>query len=291
MDFDGQRRAELARFLRSKRSTTRIADSRTSNPRSRRVSGLRREEVAELANISSDWYTRLEQGRDIQVSVQVVEDLALALRLSAAERVYFATLALPGPQDRELASSASVVPETLQLIKAMETITGILMNDRWDVLAWNEAAAAAFGDYSSLSFEDRNVLWLVFQCPAYKNLIVDWKIQAQEILASFRLDYARMAPSAEFDRLITRLITASSEFRSWWNHNNVAFCSTNRKRFTHPTAGLLVMNRIALTLSASPRQTLVTYTPDDNSKSKIRHLLTTKGMEEAGAAYYLDRHW
>src|SRR6185312_8767513 len=152
----------------------------------RRTPGLRREEVAHLAGVSTTWYTWLEQKRPIKVSASVLENLARVLNLDDTERTQLFQLALRQPAAAARAENAAISPLMQRLLDQMEGMAAFIMGPRWDVLAWNLAARAFFFDFASIHPEQRNLVWLVFTNPAMRTLMVDWPTRAQDVLARFR---------------------------------------------------------------------------------------------------------
>src|SRR5438270_1294027 len=169
--FSKARRDELGAFLRSRRERVTPEEVGLAPGLRRRTPGLRREEVAQLAGVGVTWYTWLEQGRPINASAQVLEAVARTLRLDDSERSHLFTLA--GVQDPETRVVRVCEPALRELVEAMDPYPALLVSARYDILAWNRAEAALKGDYSSLPERYRNVLWLLFTQPAWRELLVD----------------------------------------------------------------------------------------------------------------------
>src|SRR6266545_1817139 len=204
---DSLRRKELAAFLRSRRE--RVTPEQVGLPTygRRRTPGLRREEVAQLAGIGITWYTWLEQGRDIQVSVNVLERIAHALRLDGAERAHLFMLAHNRPPPVAALQRAHVTPAHQRLLESLAG-PAYLATPRWDVVAWNTALSAVFGDLTAIPVERRNMLWLVFASADHRATIPDWENDARAMVARFRIEFGRRRDDSSFLTLIDELRSA-----------------------------------------------------------------------------------
>ncbi|MFC0267820.1 helix-turn-helix transcriptional regulator [Kushneria aurantia] len=213
-------RQELAEFLRTRRE--RISPQAVGLPAGtrRRTPGLRREEVAALAGVGVTWYTWLEQGREIGVSSTFLDNLARALRLDAAERRHLFLLSHQRPPVEPGKTWCQVPPLVKRLMDDLSTRPGYVLNLRWDVLAWNDAAARVFG-FAEQPAEYRNLLWMLFTDAGLRRLIADWSDEAPRILSSFRRDYARADDDPAIANLVKELVALSPEFRHWWHRHDV----------------------------------------------------------------------
>jgi transcriptional regulator with XRE-family HTH domain len=205
------RRVELSRFLRSRRARVRPEEVGLSAGGRRRTPGLRREEVALLADVGVSWYTWLEQGRDIHVSEPLLERLARALRLTPTERAHLFELAHGRPAARPVISPGTV-SGTLQRVIDAHPFPALVSTRRWDVLAWNEPAVILYGDFGLLPIEQRNGLWSMFMNPERRARMPGWENDARRAVAGFRLDAARAAERTEFDALAAELTRISPEW-------------------------------------------------------------------------------
>ncbi len=260
-DSDAERRRELADFLRTRRQ--RLAPEDVGLPRGgrRRVAGLRREELAQLAGVGLTWYTWLEQGRNIHVSRQVVHSLGLALRLDPTERRHLASLSDPAAQVGRL-DPVTEVPSALQaLLDQQGTSPAYVMNARWDVLAWNDAAGALFVDFARLLPPQRNMVWLLFTEPAFRDLLLDWEEHARVVLGQFRASRERREGDPAFAELVELLRAASPEFRTWWPRHEVRGRFEGRREFEHPRVGRLVLEQLTLRPLEDEELRVVLYTP------------------------------
>jgi transcriptional regulator with XRE-family HTH domain len=274
---DEIRRQELSNFLRTRRAR-RVPDEvgLTAGPR-RRTPGLRREEVAQLAGISTTWYTWLEQKRPVKVSVNVLNNLARVLALNAAERIQLFNLALRSPLVERPPRRQAISPVIQRTLDQLETVAGFIMGPRWDVLAWNRAARAFFFDFTTVPIEQRNLVWLTFTHPALKALMVDWPTRARDVLARFRGDYGRHAGDAHFEQLVEKLQALSPEFAQWWPRHDVLPQSEGRKQYAHPTAGRIHAEHLTFSMTDNPELRLTLFAPvaEAESITRFRHLVAS----------------
>ncbi|ATB42846.1 transcriptional regulator [Cystobacter fuscus] len=241
-------RSELAEFLRSRRARVRPEDVGLSGGSRRRTPGLRREEVARLAEVGISWYTWLEQGRDIQVSEPFLERLARALRLNPAERAHLFELAQGRPPPRLAITPASVSP-ALQRVLDVHPFPGLVTTPRWDVVAWNPPAVILYGDYALRPPAQRNILWSAFTSPRTRLRTEPWESHARGLVARFRLDAGRAADRTEFDALVAELSEVSPEFRRFWSEHDVLETAEGVKSITHPEVGVIEFEHVTLTHS------------------------------------------
>lgn len=255
-------KAELGEFLRSRRARLRPEDVGLPDyGRHRRVPGLRREELAQLAGVSVAYYTRLEQGHGQNVSAELLDAIARALRLDGTERAHLSRLAAPKPRKRRQAPRPQRVrPELRTLLDAMDGVPAYLVGRRQDVIGWNPLAAAVFGDFGALPAQERNLVRLVFLDPATAELYADWECRACEVVSNLRL-YAGQYPDDErLSALVGELSVKNEEFRRLWAAHTVADNKTHGlKRLRHPLVGELQLSFETLALPDDPAQFLVTY--------------------------------
>ncbi|WP_051247939.1 helix-turn-helix transcriptional regulator [Inquilinus limosus] len=253
-------RRALSDFVRDRRA--RIAPEAVGLPAGprRRTPGLRREEVAQLAGIGVTWYTWFEQGRAIQVSADFLERVCRALRLSEAERAHLYALAQHRPPPHAAPGLPTVSPILQALLDSLPN-PAYIKTARWDIVAWNAATTALFGDYALIPPDQRNSLWLIFTDPRYRRMMPDWEEGARRVLAKFRLDHGRAGGDPAFAGLVDRLKAASPEFRRWWPRQDVAERSEGLKRIRHDTLGELEFAHATFLVEGAPDLRLVTYTP------------------------------
>lgn len=252
-----QRRA-LGAFLASKRA--RIQPNGVGLPGSvRRTPGLRREEVAGLAGVSVSWYTWIEQGRDIQVSVETLRRVAKVIRLDHVETTHLLALALHMPPDPTAPEQPS---EGLDmLVRALDPVAAYVRNTRFDILAWNKAITELFLDYGALQPHERNTIRLLFLYAPYRSLIQNWESLAHGYVSTLRAARTRATDKAPFDRLAAELSEASGEFRTWWAEVDVMAFDEGRKRLRHPSLGDVEYTYFSMTPDKQPNLSVVVYLP------------------------------
>ena len=268
------RRAELADFLRSRR--LRLDPETVGLPQGgrRRTPGLRREEVAMLAQTSTTWYTWLEQQRDIRVSAPLLDRLADALRLDPGERAHlFALSGQPAPI-RDVPRE-DVPPAVQRFIQGLHDRPASVLGRRWDYVAWNRAAEAVFGDITHRAPEDRNVLRRLFLDPSRRSFYTDWPCAAAATLAQFRADSAPHIDDPWFTALIEEISARSPDFRRLWARHDVKGNADGLKDFQHPTAGRMIMEHLILRVPDAPHLRIIVYNalPDWDTPEKLRRLL------------------
>ncbi len=210
---DQERRKELAQFLRTRREQLSPEEVGLPVGARRRTPGLRREELALLAGIGATWYTRLEQGRDIVVSTQVLESLARVLRLNEDERRHLFILAREHlPADAYPLTSA-ISPALQSILDKMGDYPAYVANSRWDIVGWNAALLQVYTDFGELSARERNILRYQFTNPLSRRLLVHWEEESRATLALFRASTERYVGEAWYTSLVADLKLVSPEFR------------------------------------------------------------------------------
>jgi len=254
-------RNELADFLKTRRA--RIAPDEAGLAVGRRRSrGLRREEVASRAGVGLTWYTRLEQGKPIQVSTAFLENLARALKLDAAERAHLFVLAQHRPPPIAGAAITAQASATLQSMLDAIATPAYARNGRFDVLAWNAANTQMFGDFTRIPAEERNVLWLMFTRTYFRRTMPSWEDDARTVLASFRMNFAAASGDPEFTALVARLNAASPVFRGMWPEHDVGQVGEGLTRFSAPRHGReLTFRHHILMPEAFPDLRITIYVP------------------------------
>jgi len=271
--------AALGQLLRSRRERLVPADVGLPAGLSagrRRTAGLRREEVALLASLSVTYYTFLEQGRPVRPSAQVLDALAAALRMSAAERRYLYVLAY-GPDDASgsaggapgapAAPDGSTPPELLDpavadLVQRLEPFPTLVKGRRWDVLAANPAACELFGDWPAGPPGERNLVRWMFTTDQAREVYLEWEPEARAMLGRFRLSAARHPDDPDIAALIAELQRDSDHVRDWWpRHDVTAIGGSGSKKLRHPRLGPVEYSHAVLQVADQPDQTLVTYSP------------------------------
>ena len=241
----------------------------------RRTPGLRREDVAQRANLSATWYTWLEQGRGGAPSADVLDRIARALMLTEVEREHIFLLALGRPPEVRYQAAEGISPRLQRVLDALVFSPAYVKNSTWDVVAWNRAAAAVLGDYEALVPEQRNILRLIFCDPRVRAANPNWKSVARFAVAAFRADAARAGATTRVKALVDELCRLSPEFEAIWRENDVrSSYSDVAKQLRHPLAGLITLEYSTFAIGGRPDLDLVIYnpaTPED--ADRIRSLI------------------
>ncbi|MET9803947.1 helix-turn-helix transcriptional regulator [Streptomyces sp. NPDC006368] len=263
-------RTELSEFLRSRRARLKPADVGLPDyGRTRRVPGLRREELAQLAGVSVAYYTSIEQGNGANVSTEVLDAIARALRLSDAEHAHLTHLAKPKAKKKRVAAARPhrVRPELRHLLDAMDGVPAYLLGRRLDILAWNRLARALLGDFTALPDEERNMARLVFLAPNSRDLYVDWESKATEVVSVLRMCAGCYPDDPKLSSLVGELSVKSEEFRALWAAHTVQEKGHGVKRLHHPLVGELTLSYETLRLPDDHDLHLVTYAAEPGSPS------------------------
>lgn len=261
---------ELGEYLKALRARTRPQDvGLPPASANRRVPGLRREELAHLAGVSVDYYTRLEQGRHQHPSASVVEAVAAALRLDDAERVHLADLVRDRSRTRSKRGPGTqhVRREMLDLMDALTDQPAFIIGRRTAVLASNALARALVADWHAMAPRERNYVRWMLLAPEPRTLYPDWETVAAEAVGTLRLDAGRHPDDPLTRDLVGELAMQSEDFRRWWADHRVVERSHGRKRMRHPVVGELEIRYEALSLPGDPGQTLFVYTTRSGSPS------------------------
>jgi transcriptional regulator with XRE-family HTH domain len=277
------RRHEIATFLRSRRA--RLHPEQLGLPRGtrRRTPGLRREEVAALAGVSTEWYKWLEQARDVRASEDALRRIAAALRLEPGETVHLLTLGGYGAEGarearaRAPAGAATIGPHLQRLLDQLEQCPAWVHGERWDILAWNRAATLIWGDIGALEGVERNALYQLFLSPRLRRTLVDWELHARDCVAKLRVAHARHVDDPWFNELVQLVRARSPEFAAWWDDHLVQLARDGVKRYDHPDVGRLTFDYTTLDIAdarvAALRLTLYLPAPETDTKEKVERLL------------------
>ena len=232
----------------------------------RRTPGLRREEVAQRANISATWYTWLEQGRGGAPSADVLDRISRALLLTDVEREHLFLLGLGHPPEVRYRKDDGVTPRLQRVLDSLDPIPALIRTAIWDVIAWNRAATTMLTDYGALPPDQRNVLRFIFLDPDARAAQYNWESVARFVVGAFRVDAARAGAAVEVETLVAELSRLSPEFRAMWRDNNVSTYGEAIKHIRHPVLGPLAFEYSAFAVDGRPELSLVIYnpaTPDD----------------------------
>lgn len=246
--MDSKRR-ELGDFLQIIRLRSQPQDYGFAPGQRRRTAGLRREEMAQLIGISPTWYTWAEQGREVNLSADVLDRLAQRLNLTRSERAYLFEMA--GRRDlRAGATEDDTAPAPLTALLSEIASPAYIMGRYWDLLAWNKAASALFAGWlpapDTHEAPHPNLLRFVFAHPLARALLVDWETRAQRITAEFRADSRSRLDSPALQRLVDELADASPDFARFWKQHDVLERQGGQRDFRHPERGLISYEQITL---------------------------------------------
>lgn len=240
----------------------------------RRTAGLRREEVAQRANISPTWYTWLEQGRGGAPSADVLDRISKGLMLTEPEREHLFMLGLGRPPEVHYKPVDGVTPRLQRVLDALDSSPAFIKTATWDVIAWNCAAAAVLTDYGQLPREQRNILRLMFGNSRIRAIQDDWESVARYVIGSFRADVARAGATEEITQLVDELSRTSAEFDRLWRDNEIAPHHEGLKRLHHPDVGLLELEFSAFAVDGRPELSMVIYNPaSSDDADRVRSLV------------------
>lgn len=246
-------------FLKARRRELSPAAAGLPDGGRRRVTGLRREEVALLVSISPDYYTRLEQGRR-RAPEPVLDALARALRLSTDERAYLFELSGKDAGRAHRRPAQRVQPQLRRLLDDLTNTPALVLGRCTDILAWNPLAAALFTDFTLLAEHRRNFVRLVFCDPTVRALYVDWTCMARACVARLRMEAARDPENPRLAMLVGELSVRDGDFRTWWGEHRVAVRTAGTTALRHPVVGELALGWSALTDAADPDQQIIALT-------------------------------
>ena len=280
-----EQRQELGAFLRARRAALRPEDvglPQGVNPR--RTPGLRREELAQLAGISVSWYTRLEQGKDVQLSAKAAARVAQALQLTTAQHEYLLALARGDPLGVQPPPSEPVSMTLRDVLDAQGDNPAYLVDARLNLLAWNRAAIGVFGlaeDLAAAPEQERNLLWLIFTDDA-RMWLVDRERHAKLLVAQFRDASRHLVNDPWYGRFVERLQQRSQEFADWWSRHDVERVQETQKVIEHPAVGRLTLRQTVLQVVDDSRALyLILYTPapDTDTAEKLQKLAIEAGHD------------
>ncbi|HST84864.1 MAG TPA: helix-turn-helix transcriptional regulator [Kineosporiaceae bacterium] len=263
-------RNELGGFLSKRRSE--LSPRTVGLPETggtRRVEGLRREEVAQLASISTDYYTRLEQGR-MQASAPVLDTLARVLHLDDDQRAYLFQLAGKTTTGTRRRGMQKVQPQLQRVLDDLTSTPALVQGRRGDILAWNCLAAALVTDFSRIPEKHRNYPRIQFTDPAMRTLYADWETSAQISVAQLRMEAAKYPDDPRLIALVGELSMRDKRFAQWWGDHLVAARTVGTKTLNHLVVGELVLDWDTLTANTDPDQHLTVWTAAPGSATHER---------------------
>lgn len=259
-------RSELGQFLKSRRNALTPASVGLSDDgRHRRVPGLRREEVAQLASISVQYYTRVEQGR-LSASVPVLTVLAEVLRLDDDQRDYLFELAGKNNPLPRRADAQMVRPATRRLLGALG-FPAIILGRRMDILAWNPLAAELLTDFSQIPSQHRNYARLVFSDSEMRSRYANWESVAADCVAFLRMEAAHNPDDPRLSALVGELCIKDAHFRQWWAAHDVLSQAGGVKNIRHPLVGELSLDWETLAVTSDAGQQLVVWSAEPGTPS------------------------
>lgn len=242
----------------------------------RRTPGLRREEVAQRAHISTTWYTWLEQGRGGAPSPRVLDSLATALMMTEAEREHLFLVGIGHAPKAHAPARAGISGRLQRFLDAMPMIPATVATATWDIIGWNRAARLALTDYAALPPEGRNILRRMFLDPATRAMQSDWEAVARFLVATFRAETARVGEDARAAALVAELLGESAEFRRMWQDNDVRTTGEGAKTIRHPRVGEITFEFSSFAIDGRPDLRLMIYNPaTDADAARMRRLCGT----------------
>jgi transcriptional regulator with XRE-family HTH domain len=264
-----RRRAELGDFLKARRARLSPEEFGMAPGSRRRTPGLRREEVALLAGVGVTWYTWLEQGRQINASVQVLDAVARTLRLDRAEREHLYRLAEATPLKTECART--VVPEAVrEIADSLDPLPASLINARFDSLYSNDASEELFWEWHTLPCIHKNTLWCCITEPTARAKFPEYEQHVRYMVARLRASYSSHIGDPDWEEDIRRLSSLSREFTDLWARHEVANSERRTLTYDHPQAGPLRLAVTELDVPDMSEARLVVYTPcDDDTRARL----------------------
>lgn len=274
-----RRRQELGEFLRMCRSRLEPAAVGLPLGGRRLKHGLRREEVAAVANVSLSWYTALEQGRDVRVSDEVLESIARALRLEPGQRRHLFQLARPSHEDGEPRPAPGLPPHLQAFIDEQSAAVSV-MDRRWVSLYRNGVSRAVFGDEGN----GQHALLRMFTSAELRALYPDWDAQAKRVLASFRASTGPYVDEEWYTELVNALSQASPEFAAWWPQHDVGEPNRGLVVLDHSTAGRLRFEHVEFRVEGTDLRMVVHLPADALTRERVRALRAAAALAAGGAA-------
>lgn len=275
---------ELSRFLRTRRERMTPEEAGLPESGRRRTPGLRRGEVALLADVGLDWYTYLEQGRHINVSAEVLDRIAEVLRLDESERRHLFYLARKQLPLIETKKPSKVTPALQRYLDSQNLSPANVMDARMNILAWNEAYCALNGDLAAMSERERNFVWMTFTSPRFRYIKGDqWELHARRIAANFHAGYARHVDDPWWSEQFEALSQASSEFREFWDAQEVLDAIDAPKALRCPNLGILNFDLVSFQYLDDSNLTVSVHVPHpDGTVEKMQRLLSDYQSQRPG---------
>jgi len=264
---------ELGDFLKTRRAKISPLIVGLPEGSRRRTPGLRREEVAALAGIGITWYTWLEQGRQIQVSAQVLESLARVLMLNDEETHHLYILANQTPPKGIPSHHQKISPMLQRVLDNFSYSPATILDSRWNIIAWNKAAKVSLMDFDNVSIENRNILWLTFTDPNYMKIYDNWELHAQEQIALFRAGCSKFIDDPWITQFVQTLKRESKEFDRWWSKHDVKTEKEYYKILNHPIVGKLTFEHTCFFVADNMNLKLFINSPVAETEIKMKKLI------------------
>lgn len=270
MDTKERLRA-LSEFLKTHRAKIQPGEAGLISGGRRRTPGLRREEVAAVAGVSTTWYTWLEQGRDIKMSVSVLDAIAHALQLNQDERQYLFMLALEQPAPTAVIDSPPVISPALhRMVSELHSCPTIIFDRRCNIVGWNPAAARVFLDFELVPQEERNMIELLFTRKELKALAVNWSDFVRGFLAMFRSYYGQYVGDNWYSEFTRKLSTDNADFRQYWEQSDVSSAPEVVIEFRHAKVGKMLFDLTTLQVQGRADLRCSVYTPSAGSDTEAK---------------------
>jgi len=258
--------ATLGEFLKDRR--TRIDATALGLGGRRRTKGLRREEVADRAGISTTWYTWLEQGRGGAPSSHALDRIAKALMLTEAEREHVFLLGLGRPPGARYAPEDGVSPRLQRVLDGMAYAPAFIRSVTWTILAWNRASSVLMTDYGAMPPEQRNLLRQMFLNPHARQAQGDWADVAGHMVAVFRAEIARSGATEAVQAFVDEMLARSPEFAAFWHDQQVGGSEEGLKSVRHLVHGLLEFEYSSFSIAGRPDLAMMVYLPRDDALAR-----------------------
>jgi transcriptional regulator with XRE-family HTH domain len=280
---DKSRLDALSTFLKAKRALIKPESVGLPAGTRRRTPGLRREEVAQLAGVSTTWYTWLEQGRDIKVSSIVLDCISTALQLNNDERDYLYDLALETKSEmtNQKKNQSELSPSLKRILTELTYCPTIITDRHCHIVGWNQAAAHVFLDFEQIPNDQRNLIRLVFTRKELKALAVNWEHFAKGFLAIFRTYYGHYLGDEWYNQFIKEMSYSHSEFQDLWQQSQVSKAPEMMIEFRHAKAGKMLFNLTSLQVQGDMDLRCSIYTPveETDTENKLKRLMKRVSVE------------
>lgn len=272
----------LSDFLKAQRAKITPESVGLVSGSRRRTPGLRREEVAQLAGVSATWYTWLEQGRDIKVSVSVLDCIAAALRLTVDERKYLFALAFDTGSGASLLQEEppKISPSLQTILQELRNCPTIVSDRRFQIVGWNQAASHIFLDFEQIPPDQRNILRLLFTRKEFRSLAVNWEHFVSGFLSIFRAYYGQYVDDEWYEQFLDEMKALHPDFHTLWEQSRVSSAPEVLIEFRHAKAGKMLFHLTSLQVQgdADLRCSIYTPAPDTSTEAKIKRLMERKSV-------------